>query len=199
MILYSAPASPFGRKVELAADILGLSDAIEVRTTDTNDSRDPNRAHNPTGKIPTLVLEDGAAVFDSRVILDYLDARAGGGKIIPSEPRARVTVLTRAALADGALDACILLIYEKRWREADKHEPKWLAYQAEKVERTVAAFAADPPTGAIDVAHIGLAALLGYRDLRFGGDWRIAHPGLVGWLDAFSARVPAFARTTMAA
>ena len=85
MILRSTPPSPFGRKVKLAASLLGLSEQIKIVPADTNDDNEPLRQQNPVGKIPTLVLEDGSTLFDSRVILEYLDHLAGGGKIIPSE------------------------------------------------------------------------------------------------------------------
>jgi glutathione S-transferase len=82
MILRSAPPSPFGRKVNIAASVLGLSDRINVVTADTNSESDALREQNPLGKVPTLVLDDGQTLFDSRVILDYLDHLAGGGRII---------------------------------------------------------------------------------------------------------------------
>src|SRR5580658_6529321 len=79
LILRSSPTSPFGRKVKLAAAVLELSDRIEVVAADTNDPEETLRLQNPLGKIPTLILEDGRAFYDSRVIVEYLDALAGGG------------------------------------------------------------------------------------------------------------------------
>ena len=105
MILRSTPASPFGRKVNLAASVLGLSGEIRIEPADLTDAADSVRRQNPLGKIPTLVLEDGSTLFDSRVILEYLDHRAGGGKIIPREPNARFAALRLQALADGMTDA----------------------------------------------------------------------------------------------
>ena len=96
MILRSTPPSPFGRKVKLAASVLGLSGEIKVEPADPNDATDSLRQQNPLGKIPTLVLEDGSTLFDSRVILEYLDHRAGGGKIIPQRAQG---ALCRAAAA----------------------------------------------------------------------------------------------------
>ena len=75
----------------------------------------------------------------------------------------------------------------------------WVDRQAEKVTRGLAAFAAEPPSGARDIAHIGLACALGYLDLRFDGAWRDDYPALVAWLDAFAADVPAFVATRVAA
>ena len=144
-----------------------------------------------------LIADDGIAYYDSRVILDYLDHRAGGGKIVPREANARFAALRLQALCDGILDASILTVYESRWRAAENHEQKWLDYQASKVARGLATLEAAPP--ALDampnVGQIALACVLGYRDLRFGGAWRGDHPRLVSWLDNFAARVPAFAAT----
>jgi glutathione S-transferase len=196
LILRSSPPSPFGRKVRIAADILGLADRIEIVLADTNDPQDLLRRQNPLGKIPTLILEDGTTLYDSRVILDYLDSLAGGGRIIPEAPGPRIAALTRQALADGLLDASLLQIYETRFREADKYSAKWLDHQAGKTTRSLAALEAAPPAdGAQDVGAIAVACALGYLDLRFGGRWRAGHPKLVDWLDSFAARTPAFAET----
>ena len=201
MILRSVPPSPFGRKVKLAASILGLSGDIRIEPADTNDANDALRRQNPLGKIPVLVLEDGSTLYDSRVIVEYLDHRAGGGKIIPREPDARFAVLRLQALADGMTDAQILVVYEGRWRPAEHHVKKWVDYQADKIARGLAVLEADPPSldPLPNVGQIALACFLGHRDLRFGGDWRANHPKLVAWLDRFAARVPAFAATKVAA
>lgn len=195
MILRSSLPSPFGRKVKIAASLLGLRDQIEVVLADTNDPADSIRTQNPLGKIPALILEDGRIFFDSRVILEYLDYRAGGNRLVPAEPDARFAVLTQAAQADGLTDAALLLVYENRFREPEKQEPAWITHQAEKVARALACFEAAPPKGSRDISHIGLACALGYLDLRFDGKWRAEHPQLVAWLDAFSAEVPAFETT----
>ena len=197
MILRSSPASPFGRKVRIAISLLGLDNDVKIEAADTSDLNDSVRKQNPLGKIPVVIDEDGTAYYDSRVILDYLDDRAGGGKIVPRDAKARLAALRLQALCDGILDASILTIYETRWRKAETHEPKWLEHQAGKVSRALAALeAAPPPLDAIpDVGQITLACVLGYRDFRFNGSWRSDHPKLVAWLDNFSARVPAFAAT----
>jgi glutathione S-transferase len=201
MILRSSPSSPFGRKVRIAIALLGLDGEVRIEPADTTDVNDSVRRQNPLGKIPVLIAEDGAAYYDSRVILDYLDHRGGGGKIVPRDAAARFAALRLQALCDGILDASILTIYETRWRKAESHEPKWLEHQAGKVTRALAALeAAPPPLGPTpqalpDVGQIALACALGYRDFRFGGGWRSDHPRLVAWLDSFAARVPAFAAT----
>jgi glutathione S-transferase len=201
MILRSSPPSPFGRKVKLASSVLGLDPQITIEKADPTDPDDPLRRQNPIGKIPALIIEDGTVLYDSPVILEYLDHRAGGDKIVPREPKARFAALTLQALCDGILDACILLVYEGRWRPAEKHEPKWVDHQNGKVERAFAVLEANPPALAAvpDVGQITLACALGYQDLRFGGKWRERYPRLLQWHDAFEARVPAFGRTRVTA
>ena len=201
MILRSAPPSPFGRKIKIAASLLGLSDRIDIVPTDTNNASDEIRKQNPLGKIPTLVLDDGGTLFDSRVILEYLDHLAGGGRIIPRETGSRFAALRLQALCDGILDASILQIYEIRFRpEPIRHQP-WVDYQADKVKRAITALEAEPQ--ALDplphVGQIALACALGYQDLRFAGAWRANHPKLVAWLDRFAAQVPAFEATRFVA
>jgi glutathione S-transferase len=197
MILRSSPSSPFGRKVRLAIAVLGFDNDVKIEAADTTDVNDSVRKQNPLGKIPVLIAEDGTAYYDSRVILDYLDDRAGGGKIVPRDAKARLNALRLQALGDGLLDASILTVYETRWRRAEIHEPKWLEHQAGKVARALATLEASPP--AIDapptVGQITIACALGYRDFRFHGSWRSDHPKLVAWLDSFAAKVPAFAAT----
>jgi glutathione S-transferase len=201
MILRSSPPSPFGRKVKLALAILGLDTEVTVEKADPTDATDSIRTQNPLGKIPALIVEDGTVLYDSPVILEYLDHRAGGGRIIPREPAARFAALRLQALCDGILDAGILLVYEGRWRPVEKHEQKWIDHQTEKVARALGALEADPPplTDIPDVGQITLACALGYGDLRFGGKWRERYPKLVRWLDAFAARVPAFEATRVTA
>lgn len=200
MILRFSPSSPFVRKVRIAAALLGLDGEITLERADTTDPNDSLRKTNPLGKIPVLILEDGSAVYDSRVILDYLDERAGGGKIVPRGGPQRLAALRLQALGDGILDASILTVYEGRFRKPEVHEPKWLDLQAGKVSRALAVLEAAPPSldagqKLPDVGQITLACALGYRDFRFGGSWRSEHPRLVAWLDSFAARVPAFAAT----
>jgi glutathione S-transferase len=195
LVLRSSPASPFGRKIKIAAGVLGLDGQIEIQPADTTDPTDTVRKQNPLGKIPALVLEDGMVLFDSRVILEYLDHRAGGGRIVPTDASARFAALRLQALADGMMDAAILLIYEGRWRPADRREAKWVDHQAGKVARALAALEADPPIldAPPDMGRIALACALGYQDFRFAGSWRKDHPRLVAWLDNFAAAVPAYA------
>jgi glutathione S-transferase len=201
MILRSSPPSPFGRKVKLALGILGLENEVAIEKADPTDASDSLRQQNPLGKIPALITEDGTVLYDSPVILEYLDTRAGGGKIIPKDPKARLAALTLQALCDGILDAGILLVYEGRWRPPEMAVQKWIDHQRGKVERALAALEAAPPKldAVPNVGAITLACALGYGDLRFEGKWRTGHPKLVKWLDAFAANVPAFETTRVTA
>lgn len=197
MKLRSSPASPFGRKVKIALAALGLKDRVEVENANTADPSDSLRGENPLGKIPALLLDDGSVIYDSAVILEYLDSLAGGGRLFP-KGEARFKVLRDQALADGIMDAGILRVYEKRFKDPKYRDPAWETYQAAKMKRGLAYFEAQtpaPPTSyeTLDAAAITLACTLGYLDLRFAGEWRQDHPRLVAWLDAFEAAVPVFA------
>jgi glutathione S-transferase len=200
MILRSSPASPFGRKVRIAISLLGFTEQTKIEPADPTDSSDSLRGQNPLGKIPVLIDDDDMGYYDSRVILEFLDERAGGGKIIPRERRQRLAALRLQALCDGILDASILTVYEARWRASEHHEQKWLDHQGGKIGRGLAVLEAAPPAlnspqALPNVGQIALACALGYRDFRFGGNWRGDHPHLVAWLDQFAARVPAFEAT----
>jgi glutathione S-transferase len=195
MILRTSPPSPFGRKVRIAADLLGLSDKIEVREADLNDPADSIRVQNPVGKIPALILDDGTVYYDSRVIVEYLDHLCGGGHILPRDTKTRFAALRLQALCDGLLDAALLQVYEARYRPAEMHVQSWLDRQADKVARGMTVLEAAPPKLQPDVGQIALACLLGYQDLRFAGSWRTKYPKLVAWLEEFSAQVPAFEAT----
>lgn len=197
MILRSAPASPFGRKVKIAAALLGSSSLITSVDTDTASVTDSIRRENPLGKIPTLILEDGNSLYDSRVIVEYLQHLAGAGDVIPTDPAIRFRALTLQALADGIMDASLLQVYETRWRAEDRRDANWVSHQSDKVARGLAALEADTPPVTADIGAIALACALGYLDLRFAGAWRAAYPGLVAWLDSFGKAVPAFEATRM--
>ncbi len=196
LTLRSSPASPFGRKVKISMIELGLTDKIEIVVADTTNPTDPLRKQNPLGKIPTLVLEDRSTLFDSRVIVDYLDHLAGGGRIIPAGAE-RFAQLRLQALADGICDAALLQVYEVRFRAAEMRHAGWVENQQGKIDRALATLEAEPPAFADRprIGEIALACALGYLDLRHEGKWRAAHPRLVAWLDAFAAKVPAFEAT----
>ncbi len=193
MKLYHSTTSPYVRKVMVVALELGLADRIElipakvspiVRTA-------PVIADNPLGKVPTLVTDDGMILFDSRVIVEYLDALASGGRLIPAAGPARWQTLTDQALADGLLDAALLERYETSLRPADKLWPAWRDGQHDKVikaldrmEQSAAGFAPR-----VDVGTIAAACALAYVDFRFADlGWRSGRPRLTGWFAVFATR-----------
>ena len=197
MILLSSLPSPFGRKVKIAAHHLGLYDQITTEQANPAEA-DPSLVdHNPLGKIPALILDDGTVLYDSRVIVEYLDSLSTDVKIFPAGGMERYKDLTLNALGDGILDAGILQVYEVRMRPEERRHQDWVDRQAAKISRSIGALEADVPSteGGITMGHITLACALGYLDFRFNGDWRANHPNLVSWLDAFSAQVPGFDKT----
>jgi glutathione S-transferase len=195
-VLRSTMTSPFGRKVRIAAEALKLSDRIAIVPANTLDEGDTLRQQNPLGKMPCLLLGNGTAIYDSGVIIEFLQDVAGTDRLVPAYGPARFKALTLAKLADGITDAAILLVYEGRFRDADKHSQRWVTHQRGKIVRALAAFEASPPDPArTDVVAIGLACALGYLDWRKPVEWRADHPRLVAWLGAYAAHEPAFERT----
>ncbi len=201
LTLRTSLPSPFGRKVRIAIEVAGLADRVAIVPADTGNPDDSLRQQNPLGKVPTLLTEEGEAIFDSPVIVEYLNDIAQHPGLVPQGP-ARIAALRQQALADGMLDASILQVYEARYRPPEHHVQSWLDYQKEKVTRALA-FAerhyATPGTGRPHIGEITLACALGYLDFRFQGAWRTGQPRLAAWLDDFAARVPAFAATAPAA
>ncbi len=199
LVIRSSPASPFGRKVRIAAALCLLTEGLRIEPADTTDPDDSLREQNPFGKIPVLITDDGTALYDSRVIVEWMDVQAGGDVIIP-RGEARFAALTLQGLADGMMEASILIVYEQRFRPEEKRHQPWTDYQGEKVARALSVLEAAPPAigDRPHIGHIALACALGYRDFRFEGNWRAGNPGLVAWLDEFAAKVPAFAATTPA-
>ena len=191
MKLHWSPRSPFVRKVMVAVHELGLADRIE--TVRTVVQMTPNPAllpDNPLGKIPTLLLDDGTAIYDSLTIIEYLD-HLGSGSLFPPPGPSRWTALTRHALGQGFMDLLIL------WRnERDKPAPQqtkeWLESFAVKTTTTLGQMETMAPGLAADpfgVGHIGIGCALGYLDFRFDAlAWRTGHPALAAWHETFAAR-----------
>ena len=198
MILRSSPASPFGRMVSLAAHVLGQHDDITVKVADTSDDSDDLRQQNPLGKIPALLVGK-KTIFDSRVILEYLDQKAGGGGIIPVSGDARYECLVRNSRNMGILDAAILVVYETRFRPEDKYVEDFVEYQRGKIRRSldqIAAEGADYGGGAKpDLNQIGIACVLDYLDLRKQVEWRDHCPDHAGYMQAFADAVPGYRET----
>ncbi len=192
MKLTFSPASPFARKVRIAAIELGLIDRIEFVAAKVMPG-EPNEAYshdvNPLKKLPALILDNGEVIVDSYVIVEYLDELAGGGRLIPAGG-ARWRVKSDHALLQGMLDAMLLCRYEKMVRPQPLLWQGWIDDQWARAWNGMARFERniDHMSGPLDVAQIGLVCVLGYADFRFADcGWRAAYPKL----DAFNQRMMA--------
>ena len=192
MRLYYAPASPFVRKCLVVAAELGLRDRIELVPAAAHPvNRDKNVvAHNPLGKIPTLITDDGSVLYDSRVICEYLNI-LGDGNLIPRAGEARWTVLSAQALADGVMDAAVLTRYETFGRPEALRWQDWITGQLAKVTSGLDALesrAADFGDR-VNLGTIAFGCMLGYLDFRFASfGWRDGRPKASTWFEWFGAR-----------
>ncbi|MDD0977595.1 glutathione S-transferase [Pseudomonas fontis] len=187
MTLFHSPASPFVRKVLVLLHETGQTDRVALKTinlTPVNPVAELNEG-NPAGKIPALRLADGTVLFDSRVIVEYLDDQHVGNPLIPREGPARWRRLTLAALGDAIMDAAVLTRYETFLRPEEKRWDAWVEAQLDKVRRGLAHLEQEHVaelSSVFDVAAIGVACALGYLDFRmpeFG--WRERQPKLAAW------------------
>ncbi len=197
MKLFHSPASPYVRKVLVVATLCGLRDGIELLPyAGTPVSRDAgNAAHNPLGKVPTLVTDDGQALYDSRVICEYLDALAEG-KLFRTGAE-RWPVLVRQALGDGMLDAALLARYENHLRPAEARWDAWTDGMMLKVAAGLDQLEVSAPelTETPDIGSVAVGCALGYLDFRYAGiGWRAAHPALAAWFARFG-ETPAMVAT----
>lgn len=156
---------------------------------------------NPLGKVPCLIMEDGGAVFDSRVIVEYLDTMTPVAKLLPPNGRERAEIRTWEALGDGMLDAAILVRLEQTQRPAEQQSQKWIDRQMGKVHAGLAAMSrglADKPWcngHGYTLADIAVGCTLGYLDFRFAHiDWRDTYPNLAKLYEKLAAR-PSFVET----
>jgi glutathione S-transferase len=191
MKLHWSPRSPFVRKVMIVAHERGLADRLDcvrtvaaMTTPHTELMRD-----NPLSKIPTLVLEDGTALYDSPVICEYLDALDGKPRLFPLDRKLRMLALRRQALGDGFLDLLVLARNERlREHPSDDH------LRSAAVRSAAVLDSLEPEAGALavsafDIGHIAIGCALSYLDFRFAEqDWRQRHPGLARWHAGFAAR-----------
>ena len=197
MKIYFSPASPYVRKCLVAAYELGIAEQIEKL---------PSNAHpvnrdriiiqdNPLGQVPTFFTDEGTAIYDSRVICEYLNAKAKGN-LFPAEGSLRWSVLTQQALADGMLGACLIARYEDVARPEGLRWPDWRAAQLDKVTTGLAWMEANQQSlQAVHIGTISLACLLGYLDFRFPDfDWRNKAPQTAQWFAGMSER-PSFKAT----
>ena len=191
MKLHYNPASPYVRKVRVLALETGLMGDIElVSVTLTPTSPDANLcSDNPIGKIPTLVREDGGALYDSRVICEYLDGLHDSARMFPNNGEARWTAVRRQALADGILDAAVGTRYETFLRPEEHRWPDWVDNQMAKVRRSLDVLESESLVGIVDIGTISVACALGYLDFRYPDEaWRDSRPRLAAWFEEFAGR-----------
>jgi glutathione S-transferase len=189
MELKYSPLSPYVRKVTITAHEVGVADRIRLTKVDARKEPETIAPHNPLGKIPALVTDDGAVLFDSPVICEYLDAGFGGQRLLPQAGARRYEVLTRMALADGIIDAAIL-VRNERLREKAKQSDEWIAWQLRKVFSGLDRFEerADLSAG-LDLGQIALGAALGYVPLRIDETTGLTRwPRLSAWYERMSQR-----------
>lgn len=197
MKLFYSGASPYVRKVMVLAHETGLADRIELVPASVAPTLvNPEvAAENPLVKVPTLLLTDGQSLFDSRVIVEYLDTLHAGRRLFPAEGPARWAALRRQAIGDGLLDAALLIRYENNLRPEPQRWKEWTDGQFRKLRQALAVLAAEPLGAEPTIGEITAGCALGYLDFRFPEeDWRAAHPSLAGWFARISER-PSFVAT----
>ena len=192
MKLFYSPASPYVRKCLVVAHEVGIADRIERLACAANPvNRDRSIvAINPLGKVPTLITDEGTALYDSRVICEYLNA-LGGGSLVPASGAARWQVLTEQSLGDGILDAALLARYEGAMRPEPLRWAEWTAGQLDKVECGLAEIEQHAASwgDTVDLGKLTLACALGYLDFRFAAlDWRARAPKAAAWHARINAR-----------
>ena len=200
MKLIGALTSPYVRKVRIVMAEKRLDYQFELEDVWTSDAI---LKSNPLGKVPCLVMEGGEAVFDSRVIVEYVDTLSPVGKLIPERGRERAEVRTWEALGDGVLDAAILARLEQTWpgRTETQRSAAWIDRQMSRVSASLLAMAQGLGDKAwcfgphFSLADIATGCALGYLDFRFPQlDWRSSHPNLARLSDKLAAR-PSFIDT----
>jgi glutathione S-transferase len=200
MMLYFNPASPFARKALVVAHERAQFVHLELVTAIPLPIRPvPELARvNPLGKVPTLVLEDGTALYDSRVIAEYLDSLGGGTRLFPASGMARWTALRRQAQADGIMDAAVAVRYERAVRPPERLFPEWVEGQLTKVRQALDALESEAASlsGAVTIGEVAIGCALGYLDFRYPEEaWRTRRPALAAFYEGFSAR-PSMRLTT---
>jgi glutathione S-transferase len=197
MKLYHSPTSPYVRKVLMTAIELGLRERIELVPVH-NSPVEPSAAlnqTNPIGKIPALITDEGVEFYDSPVICEYLDSLQGA-RLFPASGPARWDVLRQQALADGIMDAAVLVRYETWLRPAELRWNDWTEGQTSKIERALDVLEGQVVgLAGLTIGTISIACALGYLDLRLGHlVWRDRRPQLSSWLADFAQR-PSFQST----
>lgn len=199
MKLLASLASPYTRKVRIVLAEKKIDCDMEL--VDVAPVDNPVNRHNPLGKIPTLLLDDGTALYDSRVIVEFLDGKSPISRLIPDDLRDRVAVRRLEALADGVLDAGLLVRYESL-RPENERSQAWTDKQLARMKRGMAQMASEVAERPwchgerYSLADIALGCCLGWLDFRKPGgvDWLAEYPGLARHYEKLKAR-PAFADT----
>lgn len=190
MKLYTSKTSPFGRKVRVVAEELGLADLIEEIATDPMDPSPELLAANPLSKVPTLVTERNEALPDSCLIIEYLQTRGRGLASLPRGTR-RWAALRRVEVADGLTAAAVAMVFEKRRPESIVHTP-FLDRQTALIRRALEVLDAEAAQLALEspsVVEVTVACALGYLDFRLPYiEWRREHEPLALWFAQFSQR-----------
>ena len=195
MKLFMTPRSPFVRKVRVTMIETGLDKSIEEIPVNLEQPPPALAEHNPLGKVPALVRDDGMVLMDSPLICEYLDSLSVGQKLYPAGD-ARWVALRQLALADGVLEALTARRHEARRPEALRSADA-MAKQRVKSDRGLAVLEreAEQLTGPLTIGQIAVGCLLGYLDFRFADEpWRSGHPRLARWFDEFVKR-PSMQRT----
>lgn len=188
-LLYSS-TSPYSAKARMAAVYLGLD--VEAVATRTDDNPAELIDNNPLGKIPVLIRDGEPPVYDSRAIMQYFDRQTKGG-LYPRKSEKRTEAEVLEALCDGITDCLLSIVYEKRTRPPEMQHQPWIDKQWDKVVRGLDHLNANLPKTAkkLHGGHFALAALLGYLDLRFAGQWEKGRSKLKGWPKKFETFFPA--------
>jgi glutathione S-transferase len=192
MKLFYSDTSPFVRKCLVSAHELGLRERLELLAAAAHPvNRDRAVvAHNPLGKIPTLLTDDGTVLYDSRVICEYLNA-LGDGHLIPEAGPRRWSALVDQALADGIMDAAVLTRYENAARPEALRWADWITGQLDKVGCGLAEIEhrGGPAADRVDLGTIAIGCALGYLDFRFASlGWREKFPKTALWFEVFAKR-----------
>jgi len=193
MKLLGSHGSPYARKARVAMLEKKIPCEFVVDRPSNPDSQVP--AHNPLAKVPVLVLDDGKAIYDSSVIVEYFDGIGSGPKLIPADFAARIAVRQWEALGDGIVDAIVTLTHDSRYAESCDTSADWYQKQLKKIEGGLATLERDIGASefcfgnAFGLADICAGMALGYMDRAYSAyDWRGKHPGLKRYADKLSAR-----------
>jgi glutathione S-transferase len=202
MKLYGSPGSPFARKVRIVLAEKNIPHDYIVARGSAPDS--PVPALNPLGKIPTLVRDDGRALYDSPVIVEYLDSLGSGPKLIPEDFESRIEVKRWEALGDGVTEAIVAVNHERLEPPEKQHNAEWFAKRQAKIDLGLALMERDLGQrefcfgDRFTLADIATGYALGYLDFALPEvEWRRAHPALAR-LDKRLAARPSFSSTAQA-